>query len=91
MSLRLFWGINKDDGRGRWVAWLKHDTFARRYRELLDTALNWIDRLLSPEYPNASTDHDTNSKIERGRAWSWRLLDLCLPAGGRLPRFWRYF
>ena len=76
VSLRLFWGINKDDGRGRWVAWLKHDTFARRYRELLDTALNLIDRLLSPEYPNASTDHDTNSKIERGRAWSWRLLDL---------------
>jgi hypothetical protein len=23
--LRLFWGINKDEGRGRWVAWLKHD------------------------------------------------------------------
>ncbi len=78
LALRMFWGINKDEGRGRWVAWLRHDRFARRYRELLDAGLNRLDRLLSPDYPSAPTDPIDNAKVEVGRAWSPRLLDVCL-------------
>lgn len=34
--------------------------------------------MLSPAYPDQPTDHAANSKTEKGRAWSFRLLDLCL-------------
>jgi hypothetical protein len=74
----VFWGVNKDDGRSRYVAWLRHDGFARRYRHLLDAGLNRLDAWLSPEFPLAPTDHKANRKTEPARAWSWRLLDLCL-------------
>jgi len=76
----VFWGTQRGDNpdRGRWVAWLKHDTFARRYRVALDAALNRLDRFLSPEFPDQPTRHGSNPKTERSRAWSWRLLDLCL-------------
>jgi hypothetical protein len=78
LFLRLFWGINKDEGRGRWVAWLRHDTFARRFREILNAGLDRIDRLLSPDFPDVATDRAANRKTEPARAWSLPLLDLCL-------------
>ncbi|WP_290737325.1 hypothetical protein [Amaricoccus sp.] len=70
LSLRLFWGINKDEGRGRWIAWLRHDTFARRYREMLNAGLDRVDRLLSPDFPRLPTDRRNNPKTELSRAWS---------------------
>lgn len=78
LFLRLFWGVNKDEGRGRWVAWLRHDGFARRYREILNAGLDRIDRHLSPDFPQVPTDHAANRKTEPARAWSAPLLDLCL-------------
>jgi hypothetical protein len=74
VSLRIFWGVNKDESRGRWVARLRHDGFARRYKALLAAALDWLDRRLSPDFP---VDAEL-PKIEPARAWSWRLLDLTL-------------
>jgi hypothetical protein len=78
LFLRLFWGVNKDEGRGRWVAWLRHDGFARRYRAILNAGLDRIDRHLSPDFPQVPTDHTANRKTEPARAWSAPLLDLCL-------------
>lgn len=70
--------VNKGEGRGRWVAWLRHDGFARRYRAILNAGLDRIDRHLSPDFPQVPTDHAANRKTEPARAWSAPLLDLCL-------------
>jgi hypothetical protein len=77
VSYYLFHGLNKDDGRGRWVAWLRHDTFARRYKALLTAALDRLDRYLAPDFPPDPTDL-ARPKTEPARAWSVQLLDICL-------------
>jgi hypothetical protein len=68
VSFFAFRDVNKNDGRGRWVALLKRDTFARSHRRLLDAALDRIDRSRSPECPDGRTDRGTNAKTEPGPA-----------------------
>ncbi|WP_424934109.1 hypothetical protein [Amaricoccus macauensis] len=77
ISFYCFHGLSNNTAkRGWWVAKLKHDSFARLYRELLTSLLDRIDRALSPapDWP----DEAGLPKTEPGRAWGWRLLDLCL-------------
>lgn len=79
IASRLLGDMQKNEAaRGRWVAWLRHNTFARRYKALLDAGLNHVDRLLSPNFSRSPTNHTDNRKTEPGRAWSFRLLDICL-------------
>ncbi|SEA60152.1 hypothetical protein [Rubrimonas cliftonensis] len=70
---RYFHDLYKQPDKGRWIARLRHDGFARRYREMLAAALDQLDRRLSPEAdptPGAP-------KAEVSRAWSHGLLDKC--------------
>jgi hypothetical protein len=85
LALRLFWGVDRDEGRGRWVSWLQHDTFALRYRRLLDVGLNRLDRGLSPDFRAGRTHARRNSKTEPARAWSVGLLNLCLTLAVAYP------
>lgn len=71
--------LHKQDDRNDWINLLHNDSFAFRYRRLLDAALNRIDRWLSPPpgYSDDITDK-YHTKTEPSRAWSYRLLDLSM-------------
>ena len=77
-AFAVFWwffsDLHKQQGKGRWIALLRHDGFARRYRALMAAALDRIDARLSPGW-DATPDAP---KTEAARAWSHGLLNLCL-------------
>ena len=77
-AFAVFWwffsDLHKQQGKGRWIALLRHDGLARRYRALMAAALDRLDARLSPGWdatPGAP-------KTEAARAWSHGLLNLCL-------------
>lgn len=70
----FFSDLHKQQGRGWWIARLRHDGFGRRYRELMDGALDRLDGRLSPE----ADESPGAPKTDAARAWSHGLLDLCL-------------
>lgn len=74
VSWRYFHDLHAQPDKRRGIARLRHDGFARRYRDLLAAALDQLDRRLSPDAdptPGAP-------KTEVSRAWSRGLLDKCL-------------
>jgi hypothetical protein len=59
-----------DPARKRWIGYLIQDTWSRRYRDILEHALNWLDARLTPEIVTGEWDpHDRRS------AWSYELLN----------------
>ena len=79
----IFWRLSdvptSASARGGWVARLRHDSVAGRYREALAAGLDSLDAGLSPEFKREATA----PKTEVARAWSPPLLDLCLDSGLR--------
>ena len=70
----FFHDLHKQQGKGWWIALLRHDGLARRYRALMAAALDRLDARLSPGW-DAAPDAP---KTEAARAWSHGLLNLCL-------------
>jgi len=70
----FFHDLHKQQGKGWWIALLRHDGLARRYRALMAAALDRLDARLSPGW-NATPGAP---KTEAARAWSHGLLNLCL-------------
>lgn len=59
-----------EPARKRWIGYLIQDTWSRRYRDILEHALNWLDARLTPEIATGEWDpHDRRS------AWSYELLN----------------